>query len=58
MKKPEFKVYRSIKQKLGAELGNWVFFMEYKEEVEKLEKEEWITFRGNLNKYADLVHDY
>jgi hypothetical protein len=33
MKMPAFTTYKQIKQKLGVELGNWVFFMEYKGEV-------------------------
>lgn len=58
MKMPEFRGYQQIKQKLTVELGNWVFFMEFRSEVEKYETEEWITFRGNLNKYAELVNDF
>lgn len=58
MKMPEFKVYRNIKKKLEAELGNWIFFMIYRAEVEKYEKEEWLTFRGSLNKYVDLITDF
>lgn len=58
MKMPEFKVYRNIKKKLEAELGNWIFFMVYRSEVEQYEKEEWLTFRGSLNKYVDLITDF
>jgi hypothetical protein len=55
---PDFKGYHSIKQKLGKELGNWLFFMEFRAQVEPLEKEEWATFRGSLNQYVDLVGDF
>lgn len=58
MRMPEFKSYKQIKKNLSVEMGNWLLFMEYRAEIEKLEKEEWITFRGNLNKYADIVSEY
>jgi len=35
MKMPEFKIYRNIKKKLESELGNWLFFIQYRGEVEK-----------------------
>lgn len=58
MKMPEFKGYHSIKQRLGKELGKWLFFMEYRAQIEPFEREEWVTFRGSLNKYVDVVNDY
>jgi hypothetical protein len=58
MRLPDFGAFRQIKQKLERELGNWLFFMQYRDAVEQLEPEEWITFRGNLNRYADLVTEY
>lgn len=39
-------------------MGNWLFFIEYRNEVEKFFNEEWIVFRLSLNKYANVVHDY
>lgn len=58
MKMPEFKIYQNIKYKLSLQLGNWIFFILYRAEVEQYEKEEWLTFRGTLNKYVDIVNDY
>jgi hypothetical protein len=58
MKMPEFKGYHTIKQRLGKELGNWLFFMEFRGQVEPLEREEWASFRGSLNRYVDLVNDF
>lgn len=58
MRMPEFKGYHTIKQKLSKELGNWLFFMEFRAQIEPLEKEEWATFRGSLNRYVDIVNDF
>ena len=32
--------------------------MEYRAQIEPFEREEWVTFRGSLNKYVDVVNDY
>ena len=58
MAMPDFNAFNRIRQKLRSDLGNWLFFIEYREKVEVMEKEEWMTFRGNLNQYADLVSEY
>jgi hypothetical protein len=39
-------------------MGNWIFFIEYRNEVENFFNEEWIVFRLSLNKYANVVNDY
>ena len=39
-------------------MNNWTVFMVYREKVEVIEKEEWITYRGSINKYAELVAEY
>lgn len=39
-------------------MGNWLFFIEYRGEIEKFFDEEWIVFRLSLNKYANVVNDY
>ena len=58
MAMPDFNAFNRIRSKLRSDLGNWLFFIEYREKVEVMEKEEWMTFRGNLNQYADLVSEY
>ena len=58
MAMPDFNAFNRIRSKLRGDLGNWLFFIEYREKVEVMEKEEWMTFRGNLNQYADLVSEY
>ena len=55
---PDFSVYDETKRKLQAELGNWIVFMDFRNQVEVLEKEEWMTFRGTLFKYADLITEF
>ena len=32
--------------------------MNFRNKVEELEKEEWMTFRGTLFKYADIVNEF
>ena len=32
--------------------------MQFRNQVETMETEEWITFRGTLYKYGDLIHSY
>ena len=32
---PEFREYRSIKKRIDIELGNWIFYNEYRAAVEK-----------------------
>ena len=58
MSMPDFSVYDETKRKLQAELGNWIVFMDFRNQVEVLEKEEWMTFRGTLFKYADLITEF
>ena len=58
MKMPDFSAFLKIKEKLEDELGNWLFFMKYRAEVEVMEPQEWMTFRGTLNQYVDLVSEY
>ena len=36
---PDFNKFQQIRRKLQQELGNWVFFMEYKDKVDELAKE-------------------
>ena len=55
---PDFSVYDSTKRKLDEELGNWIIFMNFRTQVEELEKEEWMTFRGTLYKYSDIVNEF
>lgn len=58
MKMPDFTLYNQIKNKLDAELQNWKMFMDFRLELEQLEAQEWITFRGSLYKYGDLIHKF
>ena len=37
-------------------MGNWLFFIEYRGEIERFFNEEWIVFRFSLNKYANIVN--
>jgi hypothetical protein len=38
MKMPSFSNFEKIKSKLNSELGNWLLFMQFRNEVEKYEK--------------------
>ena len=58
MRMPDFEVYNRVKRDIKRELGNWLLFIEFKGKVEQMEKEEWMTFRGNLNGYAEVVAEY
>ena len=58
MKMPDFSVFDSTKRKLEDQLGNWIIFMDFRNKVEELEKQEWMTFRGTLFKYADIVNEF
>ena len=58
MSMPDFSVYQKVKRQLNDELGNWVIFMEFRSRIEAIETEEWMTFRGTLYKYSDLINEY
>ena len=55
---PSMNGYEKVKNQMEQELGNWKLFADYNAELEVLGKEQWITFRGQLYKLADLNVKY